>query len=250
VIQGSSTLTTKDAIVIPADGKTTFSAWSFFQNEGDDQGLVEVAVSKTGPWKKLTEYKLAPSSAGDSGVPGYCNPSDPVGTAQQTFEEIKGDFSAYAGKSVFVRLNLKYGGENRTATQACSWYVDDIKISTTGTPGLLGAATPAATVPSAGGTGTPAAAKSTVKLGAFKAKGKKASLKLTVSGGSVKGVVVTLLKGKKKIAVVKASELATGARSVAFKLKKKLAKGAYTLKFTGTGADGGAVTASGKAKAR
>ena len=253
VIEGSSILRVKEPIVIPADGKTTFSMWSFFQNEGDDQGLVEVAIDKgavPGPkdWKKFTEYKLAPSSAGDSGVVGYCNPSDPVGTAQQTWEEVKGDFAAYAGKKVWVRIHLKYGGENRSATQACDWYVDDIKIETTGTPGNASAATPATAPPA-----PPAAAapKSSVKFLSFTGKGKKASAKLQVTNGPVRGAVVSLLKGKKTIATTKfTAAMDSGVNPVKFKLKKKLKKGKYVLKFKGTGADGAAVTATGKGKAR
>jgi methionine-rich copper-binding protein CopC len=250
VVQGSSTLTTKASILVPADGATTISLWSFFQNEGDDLGLVEVAVDNGGSlsWKKLTEYKLAPSAAGDTGVPGYCNPSDPAGTATQTWEEVTGDFKAYAGKKVFVRLNLKYGGENRTATQECGWYVDDIKISTTGTPGNAGVAAPA-TSPAMTTAPPATAAKPSVKVGALKAKGKKASLKLTVGGGLSK-VTVTLLKGSKKVATVKAASLAAGARAVSFKLKKKLKKGAYTVKITGVGSDGSAFSGGGKAKAK
>ena len=251
VIEGSSILRTKEPLIIPADGKTTFSLWSFFQNEGDDQGLVEVAIDKGGvpgpkDWKKLTEYKLAPSAAGDSGIVGYCNPSDPAGTASQTWEEVKGDFAAYAGRKVWVRIHLKYGSENRSATQACDWYVDDIKIETTGTPGNASDAGAPATVPPA--TTTPA--KSSVKMSGFKTKGKKASVKLRVTNGPVRSAVVTLLKGKKKLAASKPVILDSGVAPIALKLKKKLKKGTYVLRFTGTGADGAAVRASLKGKAR
>ena len=254
VIEGSSTLRVKEPIIIPADGKTTFSLWSFFQNEGDDQGLVEVALDTTGTppgvkdkaWKKLTEYKLTPAEAGDSGVVGYCNPSDPVGTAQQTFEEVKGDFAAYAGKKVWVRIHLKYGSENRSATQACDWYVDDIKIETTGTPGKLSDATPAAPA----GPAAPAPAKSTVKISGFKGKGKAASAKLQVTNGPIRSAALALLKGKKKVATAKLGTLDSGVVPVKFKLKKKLKRGAYVLKFTGTGADGKKVRATGRGKAR
>jgi hypothetical protein len=254
VIEGDSTLRTKEPIVIPADGKTTFSMWSFFQNEGDDAGLVDVALDTGGAappvkdkaWKKLTEYKLAPSAAGDSGVVGYCNPSDPAGTAQQTFEEIKGDFAAYAGKKVWVRIHLKYGAENRTATQACDWYVDDIKIDTTGTPGKLGDTAPAATATPA----PAAAARPTVKISAFKAKGKAATAKLQVNNGPVRGAAISLLKGKKKLSTAKLGILDSGVVPVKFKLKKKLKKGSYILKFTGTDSTGAKVAASGKGKVK
>lgn len=253
VIEGSSILRLKEPIIIPADGKTTFSMWSFFQNEGDDQGLVEVAPDTGGgpptgkAWKKLTEYKLAPATAGDMGVVGYCNPSDPVGTAQQTWEEVKGDFAAYAGKKLWLRIHLKYGSENRTATQACDWYVDDIKIETTGTPGKLGDAAAPSTAPPSGGSTPPA---STVKFIRVQAKGKKASLRLQVTNGPVRNAVVALLKGKKRLAASKPVTMDSGVVPVTLKLKKKLKRGAYVVRFTGTGANGAAVKASAKTKAR
>ena len=249
VIEGVATLTTKAPIIVPADGQTTISLFSFFQNEGDDQGLVEVAINTGGKltWKKLTEYKLEPNAAGDMGKKGYCNPTDPVTTVTQEFEEVKGNFSAFAGKSVFVRLNMKYGGENRSATQACGWYVDDIKMETTGTPGNAGVAptTPPAITPA------PAlGAKSSVKLASLKGKGKKASVKTTVSGGAIGNVVLTLFQGKKKVHVFRAKGIPVGTRTITFKTKKKLKKGALTIKLTGVGADGKPVRASTKGKAR
>lgn len=247
-VEGEVHLISKAPIVIPADGKTTVSFFSLFQNEGDDAGQFEAALASNpnakGAWKKIAAVKLQTSEVTNPEyVPGYCTPNP--GTHTAGFEEIKGDFAAFAGKEVLVRFNYKLGSENRASSFPCGWYVDDLKVTTTGTPGS--AATPAA-APDPGA--TPPPAKSTVKLGAFKAKGKRAKLKLRVAGGNLEDVVVTLLKGRKKVATAKAATLATGARTVSFKLKRKLKRGTYALKLTATGADGSTVTASRKAKAR
>ena len=247
--EGETHLTAKKSFVVPADGQTTVSFWSLFQNEGDDSGQLEVALASNptakGAWKKVAAVKLETSSATDPDYkPGYCNARPEVHT--QGFEELKGDFAAYAGKEVLVRFNYKLGNENRQTSYPCGWYVDDLKISTTGTPG--NAATPAA-VPSPG-TVAPPPAKSTVKLGALKAKGKQATLKLKVSGNNIEKVAVALRKGKKTVATVRADVLTTGTQAVTFQLKRKLARGKYTLKLTATGADGSPVKASGRAKVR
>ena len=250
--EGETHLTTKTPITIPADGKTTVSFFSLFQNEGDDSGTLEVAIvgQTTGKnaWKKVAAVKLETSSATDPNyVSGYCNSRPEVHV--QGFEEIKGDFSAYAGKEVLVRFNYKLGNENRQTSFPCGWYVDDLKIVTTGTPGLAGTPATPATAPPA----EPAAAapKSAVKLSAFKAKGKKASLKLQVMGGAVRNGVVTLMKGKKRVASLKLATIDPGAQlPVTLKLKKKLKKGKYVFRFKGQGGDGATVTAALKGRAR
>lgn len=250
--EGESHLISKAPIVIPADGKTTVSFFSLFQNEGDDSGTFEVALSSDtkskNAWKKVAAVKLETSSATDPNyVSGYCNTRPEVHV--QGFEEVKGDLTAFAGKEVFVRFNYKLGGENRQTSYPCGWYVDDLKVTTTGTPGKTGApATTTTTPPVSSG---PAPAKSSVKLSAFKAKGKKASLKLQVMGGAVSNGVVTLLKGKKKLASAKLGTIDPGDKlPVTLKLKKKLKRGKYVVKFTGKGGDGASVTASLKGKAR
>lgn len=248
VVEGSSFLTTKTSFVVPADGVTSLSLFSFFQNEGDDAGLVEAAVDTGGTlaWRKVAEYKLQPSTAGDSGVTGYCNPIDPAGTVEQDWEEVKGTLGAYAGKKIFLRMHLKYGPENRAATQPCGWYVDDIKVSTTGTPGNAGA-----TDPAGGPALAPAPSSSaSIKFGAFKAKGKKARLGLTVSGGSLSKVTATLLRGSKKVATAKFTRLDSGKRRVIFKSRKKLKKGIYKIRLSGTQSDGSSYLTTGRVKVK
>lgn len=246
VYDGQIVLTSKAPIVVPADGKTAVQFFSLFQNEGDDSGTLEAATAPNAPdksWKKVATVKIDPSDiTNPTPPPGYCVPNP--NTVTYGFEEVKGDFAAFAGAAVYVRFNLKYGNENRQTSMPCGWYVDDLKVTTTGTPGKTAAA------PAAGPPTPPAAAPvaPTVKFGKLKASGKKATLSMTVGNASVKKATITLLKGSKKVAAVKAASLDPGARKVTFKLKKKLAKGTYKIKLTGTGGNGGPFRAAGKAK--
>jgi hypothetical protein len=249
VVSGEATMQLKQPLLVPADGATTISLWSLFQNEGDDKGLVEAALDVGGKpdWQKVAAVKLLPAAAGDvMFTPGYCDPTHPDGTLTQGFDELKGDLAAFAGQKILLRINMKYGAENRSATQPCGWYVDDIAITTTGTPGLAGAppASPPVGLPTAP-TGRPI-----VKFGATKVRGRRATLSVTVSGSELRKVTVTLLKGKRKVATARIAQLGTGARKIVFKLRQKLRKGAYSVKLAGTYADGAAFTTSGKTKAR
>lgn len=251
VLEGESLLTLKEPIVIPADGETTISYWSFFRNEGDDAGISQIAPigadGKPGTWKTIKQEAVVNAAAGDTD-PRACDPSRPDSVVG--FEEQKATLKAFAGFRVLIRFNLKYGAENRPVSHPCGWYLDDIKIATTGTPGKLGGATGTTTTPG-GGTSTSAPpVPPVVKFGALKGKGKKATLAINVSGSGVSDAALTLLKGKKTIAKGKAAFLKVGDGKVTFKLKKKLAKGSYTVKLTGKAGDGGAVSATGKVKAR
>ena len=247
VVEGETFITTKTPILVPADGKTTVAFWSLFQNEGDDQGLVEAAVATDGKpsWKRVANVKVEANSAGGPYVRNYCDPTHPAEMQQEEFEEIKGALDAYAGKKILLRWNLKYGNENRSATQPCGWWVDDIAVTTTGTPGNAGSA-PTAPLPA-----PPAAAvtKPSVKIGGYASKGKKGTLALTVSGSSIKNAKLTLLLGKKKLGTAKAALLNPGSRKVKFKTSRKLPrknKKPYTVKITGTAQDGSAFKFTGR----
>ena len=252
VIEGETFITTKTPILVPADGKTTVAFWSLFQNEGDDAGLVEAAVATDGKpaWKKVAAVKLETNTVGGPYVRNYCDPTHPAETATEDFEEIKGDLAAYAGKKILLRWNLKYGDENRAATQPCGWWVDDIAITTTGTPGNAGTAptTPPATPPAG-----PASTRPTVKIGGLRAKGKRSTLTLTVGGSTISNAVITLYKGKKKIGTARAKSLAPGTRRVRFKTKRKLPrvnKKPYVVRIVGRASDGSTVKLSGKTRDR
>ena len=244
VVKGDSIMQTKQTIVIPADGTTTLSFWSLYQNEGDDTGLVEAAVDTGGAlaWKRVAVIQPPPSAAGEPYVAGYCDPTHPAETAIEPFAEVKGNFDAFKGERVFLRFNMRYGAENRSATQPCGWYVDDIVISTTGTPGNTGGggggtATPPPATPAPAGPAGPPAAKPGLRVTKLRGKGRKATLSLTVTGGPIRKASVVLLRGKKKLARGRAASLAAGKRTV--KLKgKSLKRGKYSVQVTGTGPDG------------
>lgn len=245
IVSGSAIMTLKQPLVIPADGQTTVSFFSLFQNEGDDSGALEVLGQGETRWKPVAAVKLPPSELGGEYVPGYCDPTQPTETAQEGFSELKGVFDAYAGMTVQLRFHLKYGNENRSATQPCGWYVDDIVINTTGTPGKLGGAgNPTGTPPPA------AAPKPAVKLRRLARKGRRATLTLAVTGNAVRDATVTLLKGRRKLATKRKVQLPMGTRKVALKLKRGLKKGRYTVRIAGTYADGAKFSSRGRVRAK
>lgn len=251
VVEGESLLTIKDPIIIPADGETTISYWSMFQNEGDDAGISQIAPigadGKVGAWKTIKSETAVNTGAGGTD-PRACDPSRPDSPVM--FEEQKASLKTYAGFKVLIRFNLKYGAENRPVSQPCGWYLDDIKVATTGTVGKLGGASATTTPPGGPSTTSPPPVPPSVKFSSLKGKGKKATLKMKVSGSGVKDAVLTLLKGKKKVGTGKAAFLGVGNGKVTFKLKKKLKKGTYTVKLAGKAGDGSAVAATGKVKGR
>ncbi len=78
VIEGESLLTIKEPITIPADGETTISYWSFFNNEGDDAGISQIAPvgpdGKPGAWKTIKQEAVVNTAAGDTD-PKACDPT-------------------------------------------------------------------------------------------------------------------------------------------------------------------------------
>jgi hypothetical protein len=203
-----------------------------------------VDTGGTPAFKKVAAVKVEPNSAGGPYIRNYCDPSHAAEGAQEDFEEIKGNLDAYKGKKVLLRFTLKYGSENRSLTQPCGWYIDDFVVNTTGTPGNAGlpVTVPPVTTPNP----TAAPAKPSVRFGGLRIKGRKATLTVYVSGSSIKGAALTLLKGKKKLGKAKAAELAPGTRRITFKLKKKIKRRAYTVTIAGRASDGSAFKAKGR----
>ena len=128
VVQGTSTLTLKQALTVPK-GSATLSYWSLFQNEGDDKGIVEVASAANPTDFKAVDTIAAVNTAVGETDEAVCDPSQP-GTLQRGLVERRADLGAYTGQDVIVRFNMVYGPENRAASQPCGWYVDDIRITT------------------------------------------------------------------------------------------------------------------------
>jgi hypothetical protein len=247
VATGESLLTMKQTLLIPADGQSTLEYWSLWQNEGDDSGSAEVAIAddgKPGKFKKIKSETVANTAAGDTDPYG-CDPTHPEITMQEAFKKVTAPLAAYAGHKIVLRFNMTYGTENRPVTQPCGWYLDDIAITTTGTPGNAGAsAGPGASAAPA------AAARPTVKLGAAKLKGRRATLSVAIGGGSLRNVKVTLKARGKAVGTGRAATLEPGTRTIALKLRRKLKKGAYAVVLTGTAADGSRITSAGRVRAR
>ena len=250
IVEGESQMTMKTPLLIPADGATTLEYWSLWQNEGDDSGLAEVAVvtnGTIGKFKRVAAETVENTAAGETD-PRACDPSQPNSTLVAPFVKMTGNLAAYAGQKIVLRFNQVYGSENRPVSQPCGWYVDDIAINTTGTPGNAGTAAPVTPGPT-----TPApAAKPTVKFTRVKLKSRKAVLTVKVAGGSFSAVKVALLdrKGKKKLGTGKAKSLPSGTRKVKLKLRRKLKKGTYTVSFNAKASDGSPFSAYAKVKAR
>jgi len=246
VIAGESLLTLKQSILIPADGTTTIDYWSLWQNEGDDSGSLEVALADdgtVGKFRRIKSETVQNTAAGETD-PQACDPTRPDITLQEPFEKLSASLQQYAGHKIVLRFNLTYGTENRPVSQPCGWYLDDVVVTTTGTPGNAGA-------PATGdGTTAPPAAKPTVSFTSAKLRGKKATLALKVDGGAISGAKITLKKGKKTVGTGKAATLEPGTRKVAVKLRRKLKKGTYTVSLTGKASDGSAVAQTGKVRAK
>ena len=247
VVEGETFITIKNPLLVPADGKTTVAFWSLFQNEGDDAGLVEAAVATDGKpaWKRVAAVKVEANTAGGPYVRNYCDPTHPAEMAQEEFEEIKGDLAAYAGKKIMLRWNLKYGNENRSATQPCGWWVDDIAITTTGTPGNAGAA-PTAPLPA-----PPAApiTKPKVKFGGYASKGKKGHADADRLRRHDQEREADAAAGQEEARHREGRAAHARNRKVKFKTSKKLPrknKKPYTVKLTGTASDGSAFRYTGK----
>lgn len=139
----TSALTLKAPIIVPASGEPDLSYWSLFQNEGDDQGRVEVALDDGNPatepeWNAVDVIQATNTSAGGND-PAVCDPSSPD-TLTRTLESRRVSLGAYRGKTVVVRFVYLLGAENRAASQPCGWYVDDARI-TSGTFTQIGTTT-------------------------------------------------------------------------------------------------------------
>lgn len=124
-----SILTLKTPIRVPAGGDPQLAYWSLFQNEGDDQGRVEVALTDgttVGDWMAVDVIQATNTAAGQTD-PDVCDPSNPD-TLSRGFESRHASLAAFAGKILLVRFLYLLGAENRTLSQPCGWYVDDISI--------------------------------------------------------------------------------------------------------------------------
>lgn len=126
---GTTSLTTKELISIPAEGaKLTYS--SLFQNEGDDQGIVSVMVVGAKRPVEVDVIQAVNTAAGETDE-AICQPADPD-VLTRGLATRQADLSQFAGKEVLLSFSLVYGEENRVLSQPCGWYVDDVAVTTGG----------------------------------------------------------------------------------------------------------------------
>jgi uncharacterized repeat protein (TIGR01451 family) len=140
VVHGNSVITLKDPISVPAEGEPQLAYWSIFQNEGDDQGRVEVALDDGDPstdpdWLAVDVIQAVNTALGQED-PAICDPSNPD-TLNQGFENRRVSLARFKGKDILVRFNYLSGPENRALSQPCGWYVDDVQVSS-GTWSVIG----------------------------------------------------------------------------------------------------------------
>jgi PKD repeat protein len=116
-----SILTLKKAISVPADGEPVLGYFSFFQNEGDDEGRVEVALDDG---VASTPLQWQPVD----GLGGIFDPTDPATTLTAGYQARRVDLSRFKGKKILIRFNYILGPDDRVASQPTGWYIDDIHI--------------------------------------------------------------------------------------------------------------------------
>lgn len=143
VQSAASILTMKEPINVPLSGDTDLAFWSLFQNEGDDQGRIEVALVDNDPatdpeWQALDVIRATNTALGQTD-PYICDPSNPA-TLEQGFESRQVSLAGFNGKKLLVRFVYLLGAENRAVSQPCGWYLDDIRIQS-GTFAQIGTST-------------------------------------------------------------------------------------------------------------
>ncbi len=130
-LNATSVLTLKEPIAVPLQGEPELTFWSLFQNEGDDQGRVEVALvddqGNVGEWSAVDVTQAVLTALGDPHDPAICNPSDP-----EMFTEVlrhrRVNLTGFGGKTILLRFVYLLGPEDRRLSHSCGWYVDDIRL--------------------------------------------------------------------------------------------------------------------------
>ena len=127
VSQGESAMTLKETVAVPG-GSPTLSYFSLFQNEGDDRGIVEVAVDDGRNAFEPVDTIAAVNTAAGQTDAAVCDPTNPA-TQQEGLVQRTADLTKYAGKRIRLRFRMVYGPNNRALSQPCGWYVDDVRVA-------------------------------------------------------------------------------------------------------------------------
>ncbi|HWC31691.1 MAG TPA: M28 family peptidase, partial [Actinomycetota bacterium] len=129
----NSLMTLKEPVSLPESGDPMLDFWSLYQNEGDEQGRIEVAVDDGDPstepvWETVKVVQPPPTFLGDPHEPKICQPSEPE-TFLEDFVHETANLKRYLGKDVLIRFNYALGPEDRLSSQPCGWYMDDIRVA-------------------------------------------------------------------------------------------------------------------------
>jgi PKD repeat protein len=144
IAAGNSILTLKNPITVPLTGDPVFQYWNLFQNEGDDQGRVEVApvdtLGNVGEWVPIDIIAATQTAVGGGFDRAICDPTNPDQTVTVGLEPRVRSLAPFKGQQILVRFNYVSGPENRIPSQPCGWYVEDIAVLS-GTFTTLGTST-------------------------------------------------------------------------------------------------------------
>ncbi|MDP9403877.1 MAG: M28 family peptidase [Actinomycetota bacterium] len=120
-VNQESVLTSKRAIALPASGSPSLSYWSLFQSEGDDAGIVELAVDDADP-------ATAPAWQRVDVTGGVFSAESASQAAGARFDNRVVDLAQFRGQEVLLRFRYVLGDSDRVASQPVGWFVDDIVL--------------------------------------------------------------------------------------------------------------------------
>ncbi|HWH43531.1 MAG TPA: M28 family peptidase [Thermoleophilaceae bacterium] len=129
-IEGESAMTMKDPVTLPEGGGPSLTFNYVFKSEGDDEGRIEV-MSLDDPdagWQRVDVIKAVNTALGDSD-PHVCDPSQ-EGTLLDGFRQRSVDLAEFQGQRILVRFVYVSGPQNRSVSQPCGWYLDDVEVAT------------------------------------------------------------------------------------------------------------------------
>jgi PKD repeat protein len=119
-VNGQSILTLKTPIQVPAEGDPELTYSSLFQNETNDRGLVQIALTTGSTPADQLDWETVDQ------VSGVCGNNPNQLSAPLVPRKV--DLGKYKGKQILVRFvyNRLEGGQINVFP--CGWYVDDIGV--------------------------------------------------------------------------------------------------------------------------
>ena len=117
VVFGTSTLTFKTPIVLPAGAAVTLRFSDWYVNEPEDKGSIEISTDGGANWTEI--YVVNRALVSDEGATAY---------ATEALTEHSIDLTAYAGQTLNLRFKMFVGDSEFFAYTQYGWYVDDIAL--------------------------------------------------------------------------------------------------------------------------